>query len=465
MTTTTTIYVQNAVSKVVAPYSVCSQVDKALAVEVEGAHFARRHRPGWDGKWHPFDKIRGTFPTGLLQNVREILPLAEVVNERTKPQASPYRDDLLNGITLRDHQKQAILKTLEDGRGILALATAAGKTEVGIAIACLVPGPCVWVVHRKDLLQQTVERIEARTGEKAARAGDGAWDEPRGKFRVVMPQTVSLDVKRFREENKDANVIILDECHRTGGAARWYRVAQSIPAYYRIGLTGTPDTGDAVRDLRLQAATGPILVRVRAKELAEKGYAVPCKIMIHKVAVPDGELPEFRRGDWHAIRRHFIEDHPARNRKIVHLTLDAVGRGQSVLVICDTVRHARKIAERLAGESVRSKLLTGKHAGRTRTEARKDFRTGALEVLIATPIFDEGVDLPELDVIVLAAGGKSAVRLLQRIGRSLRVSPGKTHAMVHDFLDTGNRYTMGHSMARLKACKKEGFEMVEAKIL
>ena len=122
-----------------------------------------------------------------------------------------------------------------------------------------------------------------------------------------------------------------------------------------------------------------------------------------------------------------------------------------------------RAAERLAGESVRSKLLTGKHAGAVRTEARKDFRTGALEVLIATPIFDEGVDLPELDVIVLAAGGKSAVRLLQRIGRSLRLSPGKTHAMIHDFLDSGNRYTLGHSMGRLKACKKEGFEMVEAK--
>jgi len=349
---------------------------------------------------------------------------------------------------------------IEDTHSFLVENFVTHNTEVGIAIASHIAGKCIWIVHRKDLLHQTSERIKLRTGQKAALFGDGCWDDikPDQKFVIIMPQTVQDELRYFCDLVKDANVIMLDEAHRTGAAATWYKVTQAIPAFYRIGLTGTPETGDPVRDLRLEAATGPIIDQVKTKDLQAIGWSSKCKVMYHKVeneSVPPGT-------PYMDARRMLIEENPNRNAEVVSITMSEVDVGRRCLIICDTIRHARIVAEILRGENVRCKILTGKHSGMIRSQARKDMRSGALEVIVATPIFDEGVDLPELEVVVLAAGGKSAVRVLQRIGRALRIAPGKTEATIHDFIDTGSKYTFRHSMDRVRTCRKEGFNLENA---
>lgn len=454
------IRVGNAVSKIECDRQLLYKLDTATAVEFPGAEYARRHRPLWDGRWHPVDPIRGTFPTGMLTRIKKIIPIARIIDERVRPPTVEYNAKILKDITFADHQEKAIKIALDKARGILALAVNAGKTEVGIAIASHIAGKCIWIVHRKDLLHQTSERIKLRTGQKAALFGDGCWDDikPDQKFVIIMPQTVQDELRYFCDLVKDANVIMLDEAHRTGAAATWYKVTQAIPAFYRIGLTGTPETGDPVRDLRLEAATGPIIDQVKTKDLQAIGWSSKCKVMYHKVeneSVPPGT-------PYMDARRMLIEENPNRNAEVVAITMSEVDVGRRCLIICDTIRHARIVAEILRGENVRCKILTGKHSGMIRSQARKDMRSGALEVIVATPIFDEGVDLPELEVVVLAAGGKSAVRVLQRIGRALRIAPGKAEATIHDFIDTGSKYTFRHSMDRVRTCRKEGFNLENA---
>lgn len=455
-----TIRVGPATSKIECNRDLLYKLDEATSVEFPGAEFARRQRPLWDGRWHPVDPIRGTFPTGILQRVRKIIPMHTLVDERVRPPTAPYNPKILKAVTFAPHQEKGIQKFLEKGQGILAHAVGAGKTEEAMAIALHVSGLCVWIAHRKDIFRQTYERILTRTGHKSAMFGEGVWSDitPDTKFALVMPQTVQDEMRYFVDLIKRANVVILDEAHRTGAAATWFKIVQGVPAFYRLGITGTPETGDPVRDLRLEAATGPIIDEVSIAHLQAIGWSAKCKVVYHRLdneSVPPGTV-------YMDARRMIIEENPLRNAEVVSLTMAEVNIGRRVLVICDTVRHARVIAEILRGESVRCQMLTGKNSGMVRTQARKNMRSGALEVIVATPIFDEGVDLPELDVVVLAAGGKSAVRMIQRIGRALRLAPGKTEATIHDFIDTGSRYTFNHSMSRVRICKKEGFTLVNA---
>ncbi len=459
------IIVGNVTCRIEASRAVLKEFDDALAVEVAGAFFAKQNRPGWDGKFHPVDMIRGTFPTGLLARVRGLFPLTQTIDQRKPPGRTPLQRDALRGVTLRDYQIRAIESVFSTGSGIIALGTGGGKTEVGIAIALHIHGKCVWIVHRKDLLHQTADRIHDRTGIRPALVGDGNWDDitPKTPFVVAMPQTIDREPEEFLDRVKNTETLILDECHRTSGAAAWYKIAMKIPAYHRVGLTGTPDTGDDAKNLRLEAATGPILFRMKTSELAESGFAVPCRVVYHKIPKRYGaEAEEVNSSrDWARIRRFHIEEHPARNNIILRLTSKCARAGQKVLIICDTLRHMRKISEALAGTDIRTKDLHGKHASKIRNTAKRALQRGALEVLITTPIFDEGVDIPELDVLILAAGGKSSVRLLQRIGRALRKSEGKSEAVVHDFVDTGSRYTMKHWAERYRACQQEGFQIQE----
>lgn len=447
----------NAYSKIECDHDTLFELDRELAVEVPGAFFARRHRPGWDGFWHPLNIMRGEFPTGLLARVRKFLPLAQVKDERQRPPTLPFRKDMLQGVTLADHQEKAVRLILEgNGLGTLGISVAGGKTEQGIAVACHVQGLCVWITHRKDLLYQTTERIKWRTGETAVMIGDGAWGEitDRTKFLVVMPQTALLDPGLFAAQVKSASVMVADEAHTASSANLWFKIAMSVPAFYRVGLTGTPFT-DPIRDMRLEASTGPVLIRIKASEMAELGWAVPAQVIYHRL-----DNPSLPGADYQEARRTLIEENPARNAMIVELAMDAAREGKRCLVICDTIRHVRLLGEILRGENVRSQVLTGKYSSQARIQAKKEFRSGVLEVLLSSPILDMGVDLPELEVVVIAAGGKSASRFIQRCGRALRKSAGKDKATIHDFWDTGSRYTLRHSVSRLQACRREGFEVV-----
>ena len=86
-------------------------------------------------------------------------------------------------------------------------------------------------------------------------------------------------------------------------------------------------------------------------------------------------------------------------------------------------------------------------------------KDGNIQVLIASKIFDQGIDIPELDALILAGSGKSSGRALQRIGRVIRKSPGKKKAIVVEFFDNC-KYLRDHSEARIKVYKSEpGFNI------
>jgi len=76
-------------------------------------------------------------------------------------------------------------------------------------------------------------------------------------------------------------------------------------------------------------------------------------------------------------------------------------------------------------------------------------------VLIASSIYDEGVDLPEVNVLIKASGGKSEVKTIQQVGRGLR--PKKEKLIVYDFNDMNSKFLSAHSKKRIKTYKQEGF--------
>lgn len=452
--TTVTIRVGNAVSRIdTQSNTLVEDLDDALRVEFPGADYARRYKPMWDGFWHPVNVVRKTFPTGLLEEVQQQLPMARLVDERIQPTKIEFNEKIIPSLTLADHQKDGVRVALVKGRGIIAAGTGAGKTEMMIAIAMHIPGLCTIIVHKKDLLHQTAERILDRTGEIPSLFGDGRWDDvsERTKFVVAMPQTIAQEPRLFAELVKTTNCLMLDEAHRTSSAT-WYQVSQMIPAYYRYGCTATPVTDDPVKNLKIVAATGPVIYEMGARELQDIGWNAPCKVIYHlmqNAPMPPGT-------EYFDARRLLIEENPQRNAEVIFLALEAARAGKPCLVICDTLRHVRVITEILRGEGIRVRRLIGKDSGLSRMQAKKDIKHGVVEVLVST-LFNEGTDLPELEVLVLAAGGKSSVRFIQRVGRLLRKASGKEIAVIHDFFDTGSRHLMRHSAARIRTAQKERF--------
>ena len=87
-------------------------------------------------------------------------------------------------------------------------------------------------------------------------------------------------------------------------------------------------------------------------------------------------------------------------------------------------------------------------------------KDGFTDVLVASKIFDQGVDIPELDALILAGSGKSTGRALQRIGRVIRKYPGKEKAIVIEFMDNC-KYLKNHSEVRMESIKPKKFQIKE----
>ena len=94
-----------------------------------------------------------------------------------------------------------------------------------------------------------------------------------------------------------------------------------------------------------------------------------------------------------------------------------------------------------------------------RQAVARRLRRGDTQVVIASVIWQEGIDLPEVRSVVNAAGGRSVIAALQRLGRGMRVAAGKNEVELWDFRDSGHRWLSRHTKERLAAYLSEGFEV------
>jgi superfamily II DNA or RNA helicase len=122
-----------------------------------------------------------------------------------------------------------------------------------------------------------------------------------------------------------------------------------------------------------------------------------------------------------------------------------------VLILVIRTEHGKMLTKHLQQLGIQSQFLSGSSDARERKEALSQLSDGRLQVLVATSVFDVGVDVPSLGMIILAGGGKAEISHRQRIGRGLRAKKnGKNVCFIVDFIDSGNKHLLTHSNKRRK---------------
>ena len=440
-------------------YRVAGIIRSVCSARPSGYMFMPKYKEGhWDGYISLSNGLK--FPTGLLKRVYNAIKkkgynVNVLYSSNGKTPHYEVTEDMLDGIILRDYQIDAVNKLLESKRGVAKMATNSGKTEVFAAIikAMNIPQTLV-LVTRKELLYQTAERLQTRLGgvdgdKLIGRIGDGIKED--GNVIVAMIQTLSrMDDVELNNIFGDNQVIVIDECHH-GSAEKMLEVLEKIPGYYRYGFSGTPLKNDVLSDLKLISYTGEIVVEVSNEELIQMGHSAKPKIFVHRIEsyVGNGLLTYFEAYDSCIVRNN------TRNSKIATLAAESNG---VVLVIVERIEHGVVLQNSMQRYSV---FVNGGDSTEDRMNTIDNMRSGVGGTYIATQIFDEGIDIPAIDTLILAAGGKSNIRLLQRIGRGLRKKQGENELIVHDFLDDTNDYLYDHSIDRIRVYENEGFEVIE----
>lgn len=471
-----------------APAPAVALVMNALTFNVPGAQYTPAYKAGsWNGKTCLLRRISRQFPAGLASRVECVLRDAGYsVRTRSdiarRPVQLPAGGSVLQGVELRPYQRAVVARALALGRAVIKSPTGSGKTEIGAALVAAIRCPTLWVCHRADLMHQTVDRLVELLGQPVGAVGSKRQDE----HFVTVGMVPSL--RKFPKEWwLQWQVLVLDECHHTG-AVTWLEVADACSAApWRFGLSATPQTTDELRDARLEGAAGPLLVAETTERLVAQGFLA--RPQIRMLVPPAASYPTYEEiraavlPDWRndprrlmqlggklyaeAYRRGVVE-----NDERTYLLGATVARhardGEKVLVLFTDILHGHgeRLFNRIAdccGSAVPVWVLDGRDPSEDRKAVVSQFksqRRGA--VLVASGIFSEGVNIPELDVLVLAAGGKAELLVLQRLGRALRPRPDKSEVLIYDVLDgvsahARKDYLAQHSTERLRVYRAQGF--------
>lgn len=447
-------------------------LDDALAIETKGSHFNPHVQEGkWDGRRHMFYAEGCTFPLGIIKRVKKLLREAGYKVMKTKDERKKLhgevkleriKPDMLKGIELRDDQIRVIEAALDDGCGLLHVATGGGKTEIGAAIIkTLIEKRCLFLVHTKQLLKQARDRIALRLGtieEHIGVIGDGRFEPKHITIATVQSLTrVSSKAQKriIAKYLKTIELLFLDETHHAS-AKSFYRLIQRIDAPWRFGMSGTPFGLADGKGLMVEAAFGPVVERVTNEELIALG--VNAKPTIRMIDVDEPEIDTDL--DWQSVYKEGIVLNTYRNGLVVEWAKKFAKREWPTLVIVRELWHGDNLAEWLRREDVKHAFVHGQMSTEEVERQKHRLVEGKIHVLIASPIFGEGVDVPSVRALIVADGGQSTAAVLQKIGRGLRRKKDDNRLTVIDFADTTHKWLARHSQERVALYENEGFKVI-----
>ena len=413
-----------------------------------------------------FEAWNRTFPAGLVWNVKKAAERDGIAIDVIRPQGAITPDFFAGTEWLRDYQQKALTAALKYRRGVLWLPTGAGKTEIATALMKSVPNArWLFLVHRANLVKQSAERFEKRTGEEAGMLGGG-----QNRIRRVTFATFQTLAQAFKNERKpskkyakiralvvEAGGIIVDECHVLPARSFLNLTRQAINAEFRIGLSATPFARGSQDSLHLMGATGPTIFRLKVEELANRNAIIKPTIRLVEVeqGIPTPQTANPRKA-YSKVYEMGIEQSEKRNQKIVDLVWDSE---KPCVVFVKGLDHLKTMVEKLSEREIPCAGISGSTPHGEREETIRLLQKGELECLVATVVLQEGVDIPDLRCVIVASGGRSTIAAIQRAGRAMRTAEGKDQAVIIDIWDTGNKILERHAKKRKKAYEKEGFNV------
>jgi superfamily II DNA or RNA helicase len=210
---------------------------------------------------------------------------------------------------------------------------------------------------------------------------------------------------------------------------------------------------------------GPVIFDLNAAWLQERGYLSQARLEIRYL---DYTSTDSRRFDWNEARKKLLIENEDRIITIASdIVKDIQDSNTRLLVLTgNSVDIAEKLNEEVKALSLPlkrklgyfpSKMVTGKTHAKKTTKAFEDLRKGNIRCLITTKLADEGVDVPNINLLYLVGGGKAYVATVQRIGRGLRVKDKEEELLVVDYFTLGNKYLEKHDRKRLKTYEEEDF--------
>lgn len=397
--------------------------------------------------WNPIVSFlkKDRFPRGLFHLIKDKFP--DIPITFLYEPKDPFKPVSLNNITLRDYQMKSLKAFQDHHRGIIKLATRSGKTVVAIACAQSLHKKTLFIVNSKSLLDQAYQEFSSKLNIPIGIIGDGKCEIENttiGTIQTLYSYYKKQDLKTL-SYLKEVEFLIFDEVHHSSDS--YLKIsAFATNAYYRLGLSATPCMSNEENTFKTLAITGPIIYTIDMGKLVED----------KRIVKPHVKFIEYHQGkqetkftDWTTLHWDYIVHNKIRNMIILLLSIKESKKNKSILILVERREHG-KLLEKLISTKLPCKFIEGLHTIENRINFLEALESKKIKALITTKIFNEGKDIPFLDTVIIASGGKSAVTQTQRYGRPMTAHKLKDKAVIYDFIDGNHVILHKHSQKRLK---------------
>ncbi|WP_296846659.1 DEAD/DEAH box helicase family protein [uncultured Methanobrevibacter sp.] len=326
-------------------------------------------------------------------------------------------------------------KTREEGfdKALVVAATGTGKTYLAVFDSKNY-NKILFVAHREEIIRQAAKSFKNIHNDKSVGFFYNGYKDTNKDMTFALVQT--LGKKSYLNENyfeKDHfDYIIIDEFHHAV-AGNYKRIIDYFTPKFMLGLTATPERLDS-RDVFALCDYNTVY-EIRLKEAINKGFLCPFRYYgIYDDTVNYDDI-SMRNGRYD---EKDLEDKLMINKR-AELVLKHYRKYNSSRAVgfCSSRNHAEYMADYFTNHDIPSAAVYSGDQGEYTEERKKAIHKltkGELKVLFTVDMFNEGVDIPEIDTVLFLRPTQSPTIFLQQLGRGLRKSKNKTHLTVLDFI-------------------------------
>ncbi|MFD1861474.1 DUF3427 domain-containing protein [Planococcus chinensis] len=314
-------------------------------------------------------------------------------------------------------------------KGLVISATGTGKTYLSaFDVRSFAPKRMLFIVHREQILQKAKSDFVQILGGVESDFGilSGSSRQTNARYLFATIQTISKEETLRQLAPEAFDYILIDEVHKAG-AKSYQKVIDHFTPKFLMGMTATPERTDDFNIYELFDYN--IAYEIRLQEALEEDMLCP----FHYFGVTDMEYEEG------VIDETTLFSKLVTQERVNHILqkIDYYGHsGESVrgLMFCSRKEEAEKLSLALNGRGLRTVALTGDHSQEERIRQVERLENGLLDYILTVDIFNEGIDIPSVNQVVMLRQTQSSIIFIQQLGRGLRKHNSKEYVTIIDFI-------------------------------
>lgn len=415
---------------------------------------------GWDGKVRFLDTRSGKVSAGLFRATYKAIEAKlglEFIREYDLPKlktVTGFREKSAK-YQFQNECVEKMVAAIKRGGGTVLSATGSGKTRTAALFFSKVECECLFVVDQKNLLYQSQKEIAEWLKEPVGLVGDSKFSLERVTVATIQTLDRHLVDQKFNRWFQRVKIVVVDELHKQM-SRRNFSLLSMVEPIAKFGLTATLQMKQKPVRLNTYVFSGPVLFEFPILEGIEKDVLTDGQaLQLRFPCVGEADVDE---DDRDAIGREDEEIiyNGLKLRTCKRLIKWLLARGRYVFLLAYKIRHLNRLHE-LFHDVPHKYIFGGNLKTLNRADAIAEFDAGKINFIIASSVFNTGVNVKRIDAIVDLAESPNKNTVMQKFGRGVRKHKDKSMLLYFTFGTNGTKLKKA-AVRQMRALRASGIK-------